>query len=126
MNFFSDLINENLDQSAFEILNPTLDAIHRSLKIKISLVGFSGVGKTSINNLICESEISSLHIPTITGNVSTVKIGKSYFHLWNFAGQENFSYLWNNFIRGNDTVFIITNSTLENVEKSRFFIELVK
>jgi len=126
LNFFSDLNNNNLDQSVLELLNPTLDAIHRSLKTKISLVGFSGVGKTSIKNLICRSEIPSLHIPTISGDISTVKIGKLYFHLLDFAGQENFSYLWNNFIRGSDTVFIITNSSLENVEKSKFFVELVK
>jgi GTPase SAR1 family protein len=46
--------------------------------------------------------------------------------LWDFAGQEQFSYLWNNFIKGSDAVLLITDSTLENVEKSKFFLELIK
>ncbi len=122
---FGDNI-ENLDPALMEILDPIIDSVHRNLKTKISMVGFSGVGKTTSTNLICASEIPSVHIPTITGKISTVKIGKLYFHLWDFAGQEQFSYLWNDFIKGSDAVLIITDSSLENVEKSRFFIELVK
>ena len=128
-NEFLDTFGENLenfDPLLMEILDPIIDSIHRNLKTKIALVGFSGVGKTTSTNLICASEIPSVHIPTITGKISTVKIGKLYFHLWDFAGQEQFSYLWNDFILGSDAVLIITNSTLENVEKSRFFVELVK
>ncbi|MFX0034711.1 MAG: ADP-ribosylation factor-like protein [Candidatus Hermodarchaeota archaeon] len=117
---------DNLDPSLMELLDPIMDSIHRNLKTKISLVGFSGVGKTTTTKLICATEIPSVHIPTITGKISTVKIGKLYFHLWDFAGQEQFSYLWNDFILGSDAVLIITDSTLENVEKSRFFIELVR
>lgn len=117
---------ESLDPILMEILNPIMATIHRNLKTKISLVGFSGVGKTTTTNLICADEIPSVHIPTITGKISTVKIGKLYFHLWDFAGQEQFSYLWNDFIIGSDAVLIITNSSLENVEKSKFFIELIK
>ena len=117
---------EDLDPTLMEIFDPIMDTIHRNLKTKICLVGFSGVGKTTSTNLICASEIPSVHIPTITGKISTVKIGKLYFTLWDFAGQEQFSYLWNDFILGSDAVLIITDSSLENVEKSRFFIELVK
>ncbi|MFX1499651.1 MAG: ADP-ribosylation factor-like protein [Promethearchaeota archaeon] len=126
---FLDTFGENiesLDPSLLELLDPIMDSIHRNLKTKISLVGFSGVGKTTTTKLICATEIPSVHIPTITGKISTVKIGKLYFHLWDFAGQEQFSYLWNDFILGSDAVLVITDSTLENVEKSKFFIELIK
>jgi len=122
---FGDTVDD-LDPSLMEILDPIIDSIHRNLKTKISLVGFSGVGKTTTTKLICATEIPSVHIPTITGKISTVKIGKLYFHLWDFAGQEQFSYLWNDFILGSDAVLIITDSSLENVEKSKFFIELIK
>ncbi|MFX0000534.1 MAG: ADP-ribosylation factor-like protein [Candidatus Hodarchaeota archaeon] len=122
---FGDNI-DSIDPSLMELLDPLIDSIHRNLKTKISLVGFSGVGKTTTTKLICATEIPSVHIPTITGKISTVKIGKLYFHLWDFAGQEQFSYLWNDFIIGSDAVLIITDSTLENVEKSKFFIELIK
>ena len=122
---FENSLN-NIDSSLLEMLNPLAYNIHKTLKTKISLVGFSGVGKTTITTLIRSVEIPTVHIPTITGKISNVKIGKLFFHLWDFAGQEQFNYLWNDFIVGSDAVLIITDSSLENVEKSKFFIELIR
>ncbi|MHA2281936.1 MAG: ADP-ribosylation factor-like protein [Promethearchaeota archaeon] len=107
-----------------EVLNPIVDTIHRNLKPKISIVGFSGVGKTTTTRLIKSEEIPMQHIPTITGEVATIKIGKLNFFLWDFAGQDQFDFLWEKFIRGSDAVLLMTDSTLENLEKSRYFIEL--
>ena len=126
LSIFGDVINGELDLSTLEIINPVIDSIHRNLKPKISLVGFSGVGKTTITKLIKAEEIPLEHIPTITGDVATIKIGKLSFYLWDFAGQEQFSFLWNKFIKGSDAVLLITNSTLENIEKCKFFLELIK
>jgi len=126
MNLFDDIIRHKYDSKTFEVFDPTIDATHKNLRPKISLVGFSGVGKTTITRLIKAEEIPMQHIPTITGDIATIKIGKLHFHLWDFAGQEQFSYLWNNFIKGSDAVLLITDSTLENVEKSKFFLELIK
>ena len=126
LNLFEDVLGHKIDEKTFEIFDPTIDAIHRNLRPKISLIGFSGVGKTTITRLIKAEEIPMQHIPTITGDIATIKIGKLHFHLWDFAGQEQFSYLWNNFIKGSDAVLLITDSTLENVEKSKFFLELIK
>lgn len=125
-NLFEDILGSNYDEKTFEVFDPTIDSIHRNLRPKISLVGFSGVGKTTITKLIKAEEIPMEHIPTITGDIATIKIGKLHFHLWDFAGQEQFSYLWTNFIKGSDAVLLITDSTLENVEKSKFFLELIK
>ena len=125
INIFGDNL-ENIDPSLIDLLNPLIFSIYKSIKTKISLVGFSGVGKTTITKLIRSEEIPDVHVPTITGKVSAIKIGKLHFHLWDFAGQEQFSYLWNDFIYGSDAVLVITDSSLENVEKSKFFIELIK
>ena len=76
--------------------------------------------------MIKADEIPVKHHPTLSGEVSTIKIGKLNFELWDFAGQEEFSYLWNSFIKGSDGVLLITDSTLENVEHSKFFLELIK
>ncbi|MHA1272230.1 MAG: ADP-ribosylation factor-like protein [Promethearchaeota archaeon] len=126
LNLFQDMLETEQNTATFEMFDPTIDSIHRNLRPKISLVGFSGVGKTTITKLIKAEEIPMKHIPTITGDIATIKIGKLHFHLWDFAGQEQFSYLWNNFIKGSDAVLLITDSTLENVEKSKFFLELIK
>ncbi|MEJ2251549.1 MAG: ADP-ribosylation factor-like protein, partial [Candidatus Lokiarchaeota archaeon] len=126
LDLFEDILDHKFDEKTFEVFDPTIDLIHRNLRPKISLVGFSGVGKTTITSLIKAEEIPMQHIPTITGDIATIKIGKLHFHLWDFAGQEQFSYLWSNFIKGSDAVLLITDSTLENVEKSKFFLELIK
>jgi len=126
LNLFEDILRHKYDSKTFEVFDPTIDSIHRNLRPKISLVGFSGVGKTTITKLIKAEEIPMQHVPTITGDIATIKIGKLYFHLWDFAGQEQFSYLWNNFIKGSDAVLLITDSSLENIEKSKFFLELIK
>ncbi|MEE9378551.1 MAG: ADP-ribosylation factor-like protein [Candidatus Lokiarchaeia archaeon] len=126
LNIFEDILQHRFDAKTFEVFDPTIDSIHRNLRPKISLIGFSGVGKTTITKLIKADEIPMQHIPTITGDITTIRIGKLHFHLWDFAGQEQFSYLWNNFIKGSDAVLLITDSTLENVEKSKYFLELIK
>jgi small GTP-binding protein len=125
LNLFKDNLESNIDLSVLDLLDPITDKIHRNLKPKISLVGFSGVGKTTIIQLIKAAELPIEHIPTITGDVATVKIGRLHFLLWDFAGQEQFSFLWNKFIKGSDAVLIISDSTLENIEKSKFFLELI-
>lgn len=126
LNVFGDIIQSGVDPSMIEVITPTVDVIHRNLRPKISLIGFSGVGKTTTTRLIRAEEIPMEHVPTITGDVATIKIGKLHFHLWDFAGQEQFSFLWNKFIHGSDAVLLITDSTLYNVEKSKYFIDLIK
>jgi len=127
LDYFGDNLKEqSLSSSMIELINPIIDNSHKNLKPKISIVGFSGVGKTTITKLIKSEEIPMQHIPTITGDVATIKIGNLHFFLWDFAGQEQFNFLWNKFIRESDAVLLITDSTLINVEKSKFFLNLIR
>jgi len=123
---FEGVLDHKYDKKTFTVFDPTIESIHKNLRPKISLVGFSGVGKTTITRLIRAEEIPTEHIPTITGDIATIKIGNLHFHLWDFAGQEEFSFLWTNFVKGSDAVLLITDSTLENCEKSKFFIDLIQ
>lgn len=125
LEFYGDNIKDDNFEILSDILDPIVDNVHRNLKPKISLVGFSGVGKTTTTKLIKSEEIPMQHIPTITGEVATIKIGKLFFFLWDFAGQDQFDFLWEKFIRGSDAVLLITDSSLGNLEKSRYFFELV-
>ncbi len=43
-----------------------------------------------------------------------------------FTGQEDIGFLWNNFIKGSDVVMIITDSSLGNIEKSKFFLKKIE
>ncbi|MFW9987172.1 MAG: ADP-ribosylation factor-like protein [Candidatus Odinarchaeota archaeon] len=125
IDIFGDSLTSDNPTIVSDALDPITDTIHRNLKPKISIVGFSGVGKTTTTKLIKSEEIPMQHIPTITGEVATIKIGKLHFFLWDFAGQDQFDFLWEKFIKGSDAVLLMTDSTLENLEKSKYFFELV-
>ena len=122
--FETELNKDKLSPEKIEILNSYIDSMHKNIKPKIAVVGYSGVGKTTTKNLIRMDEIPSHHIPTISGDVAMAKIGELEFQIFDFAGQEQFSYLWKGFIKGSNAVLVVTDSTPLNVEKSRFFIDL--
>jgi Arf/Sar family protein len=125
LNRFGDKLKDNgLKDLNFIGINVALDEMHRNLKPKIAVVGSAGVGKTTIKKLIKMDEIPLQHVPTITGEIATIKIGKLFFRLFDFAGQEQFKFLWKGFIKESDAVLIVTDSTLKNVEKSKFFLDL--
>jgi len=124
--YFEDKLKEKqtINNQGLKRINVKLDDMHRNLKPKIAIVGFAGVGKTTIKKLIKMDEIPLQHVPTISGDIATIKIGKLFFRLFDFAGQEQFKFLWKNFIKESDAVLIITDSTIRNVEKSRYFLDL--
>ncbi|MFW9941787.1 MAG: ADP-ribosylation factor-like protein [Candidatus Thorarchaeota archaeon] len=92
----------------------------------ISLVGYSGVGKTTILNLLRTKEFSIESQPDLSGDVATLKVGKLFFLIRDFTGDENIGFLWNNFIRGSDAILLITDSTEENVINSKFFLKKIE
>ena len=120
------LNKDEISLSDIDEFLPEIEVLHQIYAPKISIVGYSGVGKTTISCLIQGMDIPEQHIPTITGIVDNIKEGESKFQLWDFAGQERYQYLWEKFLKGSDCVIIVLDSTLKNCEKSIYFRNLVK
>ncbi len=118
-----DLVFNNRDT---ESLNAIIDKLQKGLFPKISFVGYSGVGKTTLTRLMLGAELPRDHIPTITGTISMVQIGSIVLNIWDEAGQEQFQFVWSKLLQGSDVIFIVTDSTVENVEKSNYFVELAR
>ncbi|UYP46642.1 hypothetical protein NEF87_002927 [Candidatus Lokiarchaeum ossiferum] len=123
---FEDIFDKSYDP--IEILEFSHDLVdcYDKLSPKISIVGHSGVGKTTITRLLQNATVPLTHLPTISGEVQYVSDDKINLSLWDFAGQEEFEFLWDKFLRGSDAVLIITDSTMVNVIKSRTFVGLIK
>ena len=105
--------------------------------VKISLVGYGGVGKTTILKLIRGETPPKEYKPTLApeittiegameGTVETANVGNVRVIVWDFAGQEQFRALWNLWMRGSDIVILVTDSTYENVVKTKFLLDLIR
>jgi Ras-related protein Rab-1A len=114
------------DEKDLEKIDQFIYPIQNRMPPIISLVGYSGVGKTTILNLLRTKEFSIENQPSISGDVATLKVGKLFFLLRDFTGDENIGFLWNNFIRDSDAILLITDSTEENVISSKFFLSKIE
>lgn len=96
--------------------------------IKIALVGFGGVGKTTVLNLMRGTDIPIEYNPTIAVDVKKLDVSATYeVIIWDFAGQERYTPLWTFLLRGTNIVFLVTDSTVENVVSTkRVYLNVIK
>ncbi len=95
--------------------------------IKISILGFGGVGKTSLLHLICGKDVNLEYVPTITADIATYnaegELGtKREIVLWDFAGQKQFRNLWRSLLEGTDIALLVSDSTFENINSTKDII----
>ena len=95
--------------------------------IKVSIIGFGGVGKTSLLHLICGKKINLEYVPTVTADITSydgngLETNRSVM-FWDFAGQTQFRSLWKTLLEGTDITLLVTDSTFENLNSTKEIIQ---
>ena len=89
------------------------------LRVKISVIGETGVGKTSILDKICNNHINDSMESTIGVDffsiIKNINDREIKIQFWDTAGQEKFRTITKGFYRKNDLIIIVFNL---NKEKS--------
>ncbi|MHA1846590.1 MAG: ADP-ribosylation factor-like protein [Promethearchaeota archaeon] len=91
---------------------------------KVSIVGNGQVGKSTIRTML-EGE-SGPTKPTIGIDVGKYFDNELRCSIFDLGGQERFKMLWDDFIKGSNLIMVVTDSTREDVEKTKEIVHRLK
>lgn len=100
-----------------------------TMTLKVSIIGYGGVGKTTLVKLLSGGIPPTSYVPTVAIDIEKlegVRIGTYEVSTWDFAGQERFRKLWDLYFRGSRIILLVTDSTLENVLNSKDVVDQVR
>lgn len=125
--FMRDYSNLALANQSLQGFDEKVDEIAVTM-VKVAILGFAGVGKTTTLHLLRGETLPLVHDPTIGVSIKKLpeEISNANIVLWDLAGQSRFSILWAKMIANAQVVVIVTDSTLENVLRSKKLVSLVK
>ena len=125
--FMRDYANLALANQSLDGFDDKVDEIAVTM-VKVAILGFAGVGKTTTLHLLRGETLPLVHDPTIGVSIKKLpeEISNANIVLWDLAGQSRFSILWAKMIANAQVVIIVTDSTLENVLRSKKLVTLVK
>jgi small GTP-binding protein len=125
--FMRDYANLALANQPLDGFDEKVDEIAVTM-VKVAILGFAGVGKTTTLHLLRGETLPLVHDPTIGVSIKKLpeEVENANIVLWDLAGQSRFSILWAKMIANAQVVIIVTDSTLENVLRSKKLVTLVK
>lgn len=125
--FMRDYANLAMANQPLDGFDDKVDEIAVTM-VKVAILGFAGVGKTTTLHLLRGETLPLVHDPTIGVSIKKLpeEISNANIVLWDLAGQSRFSILWAKMIANAQVVIIVTDSTLENVLRSKKLVSLVK
>ncbi|MFW9849685.1 MAG: ADP-ribosylation factor-like protein [Candidatus Thorarchaeota archaeon] len=125
--FMRDYIEMARTHQSLDGFDEKVDEIAVTM-VKVAILGFAGVGKTTTLHLLRGETLPLIHDPTIGVSIKKLpeEVENANIVLWDLAGQSRFSILWAKMIANAQVVVIVTDSTLENVLRSKKLVSLVK
>jgi small GTP-binding protein len=93
---------------------------------KVAFIGAPMVGKTTLIRLLTGESLPKEYQPTIGLDFGKIVLGQHEFSLWDLAGQEQFAFLWEMFLKGTKLIFAVTDSTEQNVLLTKKIVEKTK
>ncbi|MHA2280868.1 MAG: ADP-ribosylation factor-like protein [Promethearchaeota archaeon] len=88
-------------------------------KSKICILGLSSVGKSSLLSLLQGRDISKEADPTVGLEIEDSTLNGRNTSIWDFAGQERYRFMWQDFLRGAGLTVLVCDSTEDNIEKTK-------
>ena len=94
------------------------------VKHKVCLLGENGVGKSSLLSLLQGREVLNDRKPTVGLEIESANLNPfGKISVWDFGGQERFKFMWADFLRGAGLAVLVTDSTEENIQKTKEIYE---
>jgi len=100
------------------------ESVKKKLKIKVTVVGDGGVGKTSLIQKFTQGKFKTDYIKTIGAQLTHYKTEINGYRIelmfWDIAGQDDFHFLRPSFYRASKAVIIVYSLEENNLGKRSF------
>lgn len=96
------------------------------VSVKVSFLGAPAVGKSTLIKLLSgQTPIPLDYKPTIGLDFGSLQFGEHEVKLWDIGGQQAFQPFWNAYLNGSYLICVVTDSTPQNVLKTKQLIDWV-
>ncbi len=100
------------------------ESVKKKLKIKVTVVGDGGVGKTSLIQKFTQGKFKTDYIKTIGAELTNYKTEIDGYKIkllfWDIAGQDNFHFLRPSFYKASKAVIIVYSLEENNLGERSF------